>query len=825
MKIFLPAILFFTALLASAAGLQTSVDRDTVPENEVFFYTMEFEGSIDGTIPLPELSGGEWLTNVRRNGFSILNGRQVNMLSVGVRGTAPGTLVIPSFKLNIDGKEEETQRIEVKVVPLSAMQIESRSGGSATPLRDAVFGELTLPEKRQSYYVGEAIPMRVTVFVLSELQPRLNRLPELTGVSDFVSRSYQWTDGRTSNFAEPDIRQTIQNGKRFIRFDFDTVMRPMKPGSAEPKATLILSVALPDEERSRPSFDFGFGFPFSDIEYTDYKVETKLPGAIEIKSLPPAPREAIPLGLLGRWTLTGSFDRKEAKVGELLSFFLDLKGSGTVETLSPPRLAFENMRVFPPEVRKDPSGEIRISYAVVPLKAGDFSKGMKVAIFDPENGSYAVHELDLRLPVSPGDLPEDPGNPDGGMVSEPGAHSSGGVPPVQPRQHPHRSNPGKTVSLPLLPHALPLAAAIALPSAVAALVIELAARRKNRMRNDPELRRVRLLKKEIPKLIAKLKTLRSEEEFLQLFSAAVQPLLTEALRLPPGAAPSEITAKVEDQNLRAFLESVQAAEFMPAAARQKLFSKEHVELLVAGLRKYAMLFLLGVLAAFPLGAEETPDAFEQAGAAFASGDYQSAMQCYRKVLNDRAPSPHILYNLGEAAYRLGDLPLAKGCFERAHRLSPFDPVIAEDLRQVNLSLKLPSEDGGVLGRLRDMLRPDWYLLIAALAFSVFCLSGAMRRNLPPLLTRMTLFSALALFLLASAALCFQMRTTYSPARAVVLGNSLELRSLPASSSGVVLALVSGGSDVEMLDRNGDFIRIGVNGQDGWVPAEKIMPIF
>ena len=825
MKKFLSAILFFAAVLASAAGLQVSVDRDTVPENEVFYFTMEFEGSIDGPISLPELSGGDWLTNIRRNGVSILNGKRVNTLSVGIRGTAPGTLVIPAFKLKIDGREEQTQKIEVKVVPLSEMQVDDRAGGSATRLSDAVFGELTLPDKRQTYYVGEAIPMRVTVLALSELQPRLNRLPELTGTSDLVSRSYQWPDGRTSNFAEPDIRQTVQNGKRFIRFDFDTVMRPLKPGKIEPKASLTLSVALPDEQRSRPSFGFGFGFPFSDVEYTTYKVETSSPGAIEIKSLPPAPKDAVNLGLLGRWTLTGGFDRKEAKAGEALSFFLELKGSGTIETLSAPKLAFENMRVFPPEVQKDKPGEIRFSYAVVPLKAGEFSKTMKFATFDPATGSYAVHDLDLRLPVAPNDLPMTPGYSTGEAAPLSGEAAPAAADPVQSAQHLHRTSPGKTVPLPLIRHALPPAAAIVLLAAIAALVIELAARRKHRMQNDPEFRRVRLLKKEVPKLIARLKNTRSEEEFLLLLSVSVHPLLAEALRLPPGATPSEITAKIEDPALKAFLESVQAAEFMPAAARHKLFSKENVELLSAGLRKYAALFLLFVLAVFPAGAAEKPGAFEQGGAAFAAGDYPAAIRHYREALNDRAPSPHILYNLGEAAYRLGDLPLAKGYFERAHRLAPLDPVITEDLRQVNTALKLPEYDGGAVGRYRDALRPDWYLMIAATALAVLAVAGAVRRKLPPLLTRTALLCAAAVFVLASTAMYFQMHTTYRPERAVVLGSSLELRSLPAASSGSVVAVVSGGSDARILDRNGDFVRIGVNGQDGWVPAEKVMPIF
>ena len=46
-------------------------------------------------------------------------------------------------------------------------------------------------------------------------------------------------------------------------------------------------------------------------------------------------------------------------------------------------------------------------------------------------------------------------------------------------------------------------------------------------------------------MIARLKNTRSEEEFLQLLSVSVHPLLAEALRLPPGATPSEITAKIE----------------------------------------------------------------------------------------------------------------------------------------------------------------------------------------------------------------------------------------------------------------------------------------
>ena len=163
-----------------------------------------------------------------------------------------------------------------------------------------------------------------------------------------------------------------------------------------------------------------------------------------------------------------------------------------------------------------------------------------------------------------------------------------------------------------------------------------------------------------------------------------------------------------------------------------------------------------------------------------------------------------------------------------------------------------------LKRYRDALRPDWYLMIAATALAVLAFAGAVRRKLPPLLTRTALLCAAAVFVLASTAMYFQMHTTYRPERAVVLGSSLELRSLPAASSGSVVAVVSGGSDARILDRNGDFVQgatrgDGVTGEDvtenlrvlrnreragtllagtraafmmtGWVPAEKVMPIF
>ena len=66
--------------------------------------------------------------------------------------------------------------------------------------------------------------------LMEALRPQLVQLPELSGVDDLISSSYTWQDGRTANFAEPVRRLAIHNGRRYLKFDFETELRPLKAG-------------------------------------------------------------------------------------------------------------------------------------------------------------------------------------------------------------------------------------------------------------------------------------------------------------------------------------------------------------------------------------------------------------------------------------------------------------------------------------------------------------------------------------------------------------------------------------------------------------------
>lgn len=190
----------------------------------------------------------------------------------------------------------------------------------------------------------------------------------------------------------------------------------------------------------------------------------------------------------------------------------------------------------------------------------------------------------------------------------------------------------------------------------------------------------------------------------------------------------------------------------------------------------------------------------------------------------------MLYNLASAHYRLGDLARARLEFEQAHLLAPRDSETLENLNLVNRKLVQPEigtagTPGALLTWCRDRLRPDDYLTIAAAMFAVLCLAFALRRTLRRNTLIVVESAATALLMLSLAAATAQAVGPYNPDRAIIIGSTLELRSLPAAASGRVEATIPGGSTAFVVERRGDWVRLRVNGRDGWAPVDQVKLIF
>ena len=74
------------------------------------------------------------------------------------------------------------------------------------------------------------------------------------------------------------------------------------------------------------------------------------------------------------------------------------------------------------------------------------------------------------------------------------------------------------------------------------------------------------------------------------------------------------------------------------------------------------------------------DKFQAAENAYASGLYQNAIDLYEQLIAEPFNQPELYFNLGNAAYKKGDLALAIKSYRRAQYLAPTDPDIRANLR-------------------------------------------------------------------------------------------------------------------------------------------------
>lgn len=97
----------------------------------------------------------------------------------------------------------------------------------------------------------------------------------------------------------------------------------------------------------------------------------------------------------------------------------------------------------------------------------------------------------------------------------------------------------------------------------------------------------------------------------------------------------------------------------------------------------AVLFCVAFVGPQDAGAESVSSLFDRASNAFWNGDYEGARDTYSELLKFSGPRPEVLYNLGTAQARLGNLGQAVLMYEKVLRLAPDN----EDARHNLLTLR------------------------------------------------------------------------------------------------------------------------------------------
>ena len=220
--------------------------------------------------------------------------------------------------------------------------------------------------------------------------------------------------------------------------------------------------------------------------------------------------------------------------------------------------------------------------------------------------------------------------------------------------------------------------------------------------------------------------------------------------------------------------------------------------------------------------------FDQANAAYLSGETSRAVAAYEALLQEGAVSPEVETNLGAAYFRQGKRGLAALHLERALFLDPSDDDARADLQEVRRGnvdkLEGDQDEGGTEAMARILAplpRRTASAALVALWFAAWALLG---------LNLLRPYSAIA----NAAVLCFVLSgvaalVTFGAAashrltlkRAVVVAQAAPAREGPSERAASHFE-VHEGTALRIEDEEQGFRRVRLaNGLTGWVPAAAV----
>lgn len=274
------------------------------------------------------------------------------------------------------------------------------------------------------------------------------------------------------------------------------------------------------------------------------------------------------------------------------------------------------------------------------------------------------------------------------------------------------------------------------------------------------------------------------------------------------------------------------------------FFGKTVDKIPAAIARLALTMLLfGQPSQALLAQAETPQTLmEQANRHYESGDFEAAALAYEAMVSDGVQNGVLLFNLGNAYFKQGDIGRAILNYERAALLIPRD----QDLR-ANLALaqsatadRYESQRDSLLGQLAQLsarwLSNSELALIGLLLWIIVAALWILHRRLSARqpsqpsarqagrheATWMPLIAALVLLILVVGLWSIRTYTDSTRGGAIVLAQEVDVLSGPGEQYVTEFTLHSG-AKVSVLESRDAWHRLALPGDElqGWVPAEAL----
>lgn len=216
--------------------------------------------------------------------------------------------------------------------------------------------------------------------------------------------------------------------------------------------------------------------------------------------------------------------------------------------------------------------------------------------------------------------------------------------------------------------------------------------------------------------------------------------------------------------------------------------------------------------------------FADASRAYDENRLPDAIAGWKSLVDEGQSLPEVLFNLGNAYYRNGNLGEAIRTYRQAQRLAPRDPDIRANLgfaaQSAGIVLPAPKPLAALL---LDVSRKEWLGFASAcfwllsLALAAWIVSPRFRFVSRPAA------AVLAVLLFIGLAGLGLYRDLRRVPEGVVMLRDQKVLSSPLETSTPLLAIPEG-AIVRQLDQRGNWVEIRYDATRGWLPAAALAPV-
>ena len=789
--------------------------------------------------------------------IQITNGKTVRTSQVSytyiLQAKRTGSFTIAPASAKVKGKDIHSNAVTVKVVDNgakggqaqqgSAQSQQQQSQQAASSQESDIFMRLTL--SRSSVVVGEPVTATLKIYHRANLVGFENaKFPAFKG---FWSQEVEAPSN--VEFQREEVNGTVYNAALLRRW----VIIPQKPGDVSIDPAEIVCLVNVQRRRSSGSiFDDFFG---SDYATVRQRVYTSSP-TLHVSALP----EGAPAsfgGGVGEFSIKARVSKDTLKTHDAASLVVTLTGKGNIALLEAPKVNFppdfEAYDVKSTTSGGATSGTKTFEYPFIPRSHGDFTIApVQFSYYDVKTRRYVTARTDslhLAVQKAPGSAPTvaDPGTTL--TVDRKGVRNLG----EDIRFIKTKTALGQPRSFFIGTVAYAVIFALML---LAALGFWLGFRKIAARRADVAGTRNRKATKQA------LKRLSQAKEFLQkdLYTAFYEELHRSLLGFVgdklamdmaeqskdniSGALVSKGVSESTAKDFVQLLEECEYARYSPDAGHDAMNThyEKAVETITA-IDSYmkngpsyhtAVIALILMLVPFGLQAQESyPDSLWKAGVqAYTDGNFQQALADWEDVREAGVTSTELLYNLGNAYFKSGEIAPAILWWERALKESPSDKDIvynleyARSLTQDRIDV-VPEFFLETWGRNACHSLPSNVWAVLSLVFLAITLALVLLFLLgsTPGKRRLGFFGAIVAFLCTFVTWDFagwQDRDLKSQDYAIVMKPVSSVGSSPSADSAKDLFILHEGTKVRILDNVSGYSQIEIaDGRQGWIQTKDI----